>query len=87
LVICQIINTVVLVVFANATSSSVIYLTCDTLPLVPVMLFEYITDIESMISTSVLFFLRVSRMSSMQLSQSIIIFSHFTHSLFALSLI
>ncbi|MBT3726512.1 hypothetical protein HOG21_02160 [bacterium] len=84
LFICQIINVAVFVVFANATSNSVIYLTCDILQAVAVMFFECITDIESIINTLHGFFVSVSSMSSIQLSHNTSIFSHLTPSLSAL---
>ena len=87
LVMCQIMKMAVLVVFAYATKSSLIYFTCVMLPDVPAILFECMTEMESRIRTSEVFHLSVSRMSSIQLSQSIIIFSHLTQSLFALALI
>ena len=85
LFICHMINTAVFVVLAYATSSSVIYLTWDILPEVQVMLFEYITLIESITTTLAGFFSRVLSMFSMQDSDSIFMLSHFTPSLFALS--
>jgi hypothetical protein len=70
-VICPIINTVVLVVFANSTRISVIYLTCVTLPDVPVQLLECITEIESIITIFEGLFLRVSNIFSILLSARI----------------
>jgi len=84
-VICHIINTAVLLVFAKATSNSLIYLTWLTLQATQVTLFECITEIESITTISDLFLLRVSSMSSMQLSASSFILFQTTQSLFALS--
>jgi len=84
---CHIINTEVLLVLAKATSNSLIYLTWLTLQATQVTLFECITEIESIITISDLFLLRVSNMSSMQLSASIFILVQLTQSLFALSAI
>ncbi|NCO32057.1 hypothetical protein GW891_04765 [bacterium] len=83
--ICHIINTAVLLVFAKATSNSLIYLTWLTLQATQVTLFECITEIESITTISDLFLLRVSSMSSMQLSASSFILFQTTQSLFALS--
>jgi hypothetical protein len=83
-VICHIINIAVFVAFAYATSNSVIYLTCDTLPEVELILLECITDIESIISTLHGFFDSVSNISSIQLSHKINILSHFIPNLSAL---
>jgi hypothetical protein len=51
---------------------------------VAVILFECITEIESIISILQGFFFRVSSMFSIQLSHNIFILSHSTHSLVAL---
>jgi hypothetical protein len=84
LFICHIINIAVLVVFANATSNSVIYLTWDTLQATPVILLECITDIESIIKNLHGFLVRVSSISSIQFSHKTSMLSHFTSNLSAL---
>jgi len=84
---CHIINTEVLLVLAKATSNSLIYLTWLTLQATQVTLFECITEIESIITISDLFLLRVSIISSIQLSDNNFILFQVTQSLFALSAI
>jgi hypothetical protein len=84
LFICHIIKTAVLVVFAYVTNSSVIYLTCDTLHVAHVMLFECITDIESIINNLHGFLIKVSSISSIQLSHNTFILFHQIHNLSAL---
>jgi hypothetical protein len=78
-------NTVVFVVFAKSTNKSVIYLTCDTLPDVPVAFVECITDIESIITNLEGFCLRVSKIFSIFDSESTDRESFFIPSLVALS--
>jgi len=87
LFICHMMKTAVFVVFANATSSSLINLTWLTLQETQEIFLECITEIESIMTISDLFFARVSSISSIQLSARSFIFSHTTQSLFALSAI
>gem|GEM_PF-2389723 len=88
---CQIIKIAVFVVFANVINNSAIYLTCDILQAVQLILLECITEIESIIKTLLFTFSldlfkldKVSIISSIQDSHIINILFHEIHSLLAL---
>jgi hypothetical protein len=87
LFICQIIKTAVLVFFAKVVKTSLINLTCEILQETQEIFFECKTEMESTTKTSVLFFVKVSKISSIQVSDNNSKLFHLTHNLFALSAI